>query len=341
MTFHSKNVTPATHAGAHIVATGGVYGWLTPAIEKIASCNAELATRQLRLPRSELHFIALCLSLMGEKARDPDHLAAFARGYNIISRRHLIDHFGGRGKDSAALVKLCGKLAGAPWRAPTYLRLASLLEDSIARKTLRHLPVISRRQVLTLKRLPPAFRTIKVLNMIRRPGDLAEMAYAIEVVRKIRHDLDDRQIGASFENAKARSIHGWMMKHYEQVPFPPAPTDALIRGGVEVLRPLSCFDDLARTAREFENCIRTYLYSVLMGDAYFYRYAPQAGGQGVAVVELRRTPVAGWVVYEALGPKNEAITGADRASLIAAFRSVGVSATPQAINPSGPWIDLN
>jgi len=72
----------------------------------------------------------------------------------------------------------------------------------------------------------------------------------------------------------------------------------------------------------------------------FYRYAPEAGGKGVAIVELRKAPVIGWVVHEALGPKNDAIRGVDRSAILAAFRRAAIGAAPQAANPDA-WFDIS
>lgn len=327
--------------------TGGPYGWLTPYIAAIAAHNAEFAVRVLTLRRDELHFIALCLSLMGDKRNDADHFGAFARGFGVVTRKTLAvssGELGGR-EVCGGLAKLATHLSGSLWRPATYLRLADLMNEPTARKTISHLPHISRRDVMTLGRLPYAYRTLGVLKLIKRPRELSEVLFAIEIVRRVRTDLNDRQILASLEKADRSDVRSWVVSHYEHAPFPKAPVKtayggALVIDGVEALRPLGCYEDLARGAREFDNCIRTYLVAVLKGGTYFYRYAPEPGGKGVAIVELKRVPAIGWVVHEALGPKNNAIPGVHRAAILAAFREVGIGAAPQASNPNA-WFDLD
>lgn len=343
MTFQEVS-GPAAHAPLSAPASreaGGPYGWLTPYIEAITAHNEHIAARVLRLRRAELHFIALCLSLMGEKRNDADHLAAFARGLHVLAKQTLVLASAERGgvNAPAALAKAIKHLAGPPWRPPTYLRLAALLNEPQARKTLHHLPAISRRHVMTLARLPETYRTVGVLKMIRQRRDLSEVLFGIELVRRVRTDLDDRQIIASLEKAKSRHIRNWVMRHYARVPFPAPPVSAIVIDGVEALRPLASYSDLERAALEFDNCIRHDLWPVLKGDTYFYRYAPEAGGKGVAIVELRRAPVIGWVVHEALGPRNDPISGLDRATILAAFRRGGIGAAPQAINRDA-WFDI-
>ena len=340
MTFHSINIAAVENASfsAH---RGGAYGWITPAIEVIALYNASFAARGFHIPRTEQHLIALCLSLMGDKRNDPDHLHAFAKQYSVMTHRTLIEAFCDQPSNAKPIVKLLPKLTGSIWRAPTYRKLDALITDSKARKFLQHRAGISRRDIITLTRLPPTYRTVGVVDLIERKRDLAELMFAIDIVRLVRTDLCDRQIVASLEKADIAFLRDWVMKHYEKTPFPPPPTNALYRGGVEIIRPLTSYADLARAAREFENCIRTYLYGVLKGDTYFYRYAPQAGGDGVAIIELKRIPVAGWVVNEALGPTNDSVGGADRSIIISSFRDVGIGAAPQAIYPNGPWFNLD
>lgn len=323
----------------HVDAGHGPYGWLTPMIAAIAAHDPAFSARVLYLPRRELHFIALCAALMGEGVRDVDRLSTFARSYGTMERKTLVAAFDTVGVDSS-IARLAPKLAGAVWREPTYRRLAGLFIQPSGRKLLRHLPAVTRRHVLMLGRLPPTFRTQGILKLIRKRGDLTELLFVIEIVRQIRSDLDDRQIAASLEKAAPSRLHKWMMRHYERVPFPLAPTSTLVRNGVDVLRPLACYDDLARAAREFDNCIRTYLWAVLRGDSYFYRYAPQAGGKGIAIVELRKVPVIGWVVHEALGPGNDPISGTERAAMLHDFREAEIGAAPQAVDPNGPWFDL-
>ena len=306
MTFHSTTQLRPAAIGAGAFPLAGPYGWATPYIAAIAAQNDDVRSRQLFLARDELHFIALCLSLMGAKRDDPDHLAAFARSYSVLTRKSLVATAADLGNVRAApaLANVAQRLSGKIWRRPSYLRLAALMNEPHARKVLAHLPRVSRRHVAVLTKLPPEYRTAVVVAMITRRKELGEVKFAIDLVRRIRTDLDDRQIVASLGKVTAANISEWVMKHYRQVPFPGPPVGALVIEGVEALRPLVNYGDIARAAREFDNCIRTYLFGVLKGESYFYRYAPDAGGKGVAIIELRRVPAIGWVVHEAYGPKT-------------------------------------
>ena len=136
-------------------------------------------------------------------------------------------------------------------------RLAALFDEPEARKALRHMTSVSRRRVIYLSRLPQGYRNEAVLSLVRRKGDMGEMAFAIELVRHIRTDLTDRQIVATLMTKKAKakpaSIRDWVMKHYERVPFPQAPVPAVCAGGREVLRP----SRLTKTSRARPASLRT------------------------------------------------------------------------------------
>lgn len=343
MTFHQPSAVRAfAPAPAFACAeAGGPYGWLTPYVAQLAARNPGVAARVLRLRRNELHFIALCVSLMGERRDDADHFAAFARDYDRLRRRIVLRNcaIGADHPVSPRLADLAQKFAGSIWRPSAYRRIAALYEEPRARKTLAHLPSISRRQALVLARLPAEFRTQGILKRIRRPRDLPEVLFAIEIVRRVRTDLTDRQILASLERGRTEYLRGWVLRHYEQAPFPPPPTGALVVNGVDAIRPLACYDDLARAAREFDNCIRNSLWQVLKGDTYFYRYAPEAGGKGVAIIELRRAPITGWIVHEALGPSNDTVTAPHRQAILAAFRNADIPAAPQAAHRDA-WFEI-
>lgn len=320
----------------HAPEIGGIYGWLTPAIAAIASENTFFASRAFALSRSERHRIGLLIALMGNKAKDPDHLRAFARAYETVTFKELLTLADPQA--DPGLLKLVPRLTGSPWQANTYRRLAYLYDDPESQKTLRHMASIDRRHVLNLGRLPQGYRNASVLRLARKQSDVVQLAYAVKLVDAMRPQLGTEKISASLATANIKKLSSWVLKHAQKTPFPPAPVGPLFIDGVEAIRPLSTYKDLKRAALEFDNCVRTYHYCVLQGTKYFYRYAPEAGGKGVAVIELRKIPTIGWVVEEALGPDNASIAAVDRASILAAFREKGIIAAPQASHDV--WFDL-
>ncbi len=315
--------------------SGGPYGWLTPYIAAIAGENAAVAARLLSLPRDELHFIAMALALMGDARLDAGAVAQLARAIGVDRREAILARLA-PGADPR-LARLAPRLAGRPWRLPTYERLAALFAEPNARKTLSHLPAITRRAVITLARLPAAYRTHGVLRMIDRPRYLSRVVFAIEIVRRVRTDLSDRQIIASLERSRSSSMRDWVEAHYERLPFAPPPVRRLTDGAGGVLLPVDTGAALRRTGAEYENCVQDYLLRAWRGDSVFYRY--ERDGSRVAVVQVRRTPGVGWAIEEISGPGNEPVGGQDRCRIIEALAQAGVAAAPQA-QARRRWFDL-
>ncbi|WP_428408020.1 hypothetical protein [Hyphococcus sp.] len=339
MTFQSSSKPQAFAPLSAESMAGGVYGWLTPYLIALAKQNAHIHSRLLHLTRTELHFIALCLALMGEKRDDADHFGAFARDYDRLPRRSLLANYidtAGPGY-SPKLATLVSKLAGRPWRMRSYLRLGELYAEPHARKTLCHLASISRWHLIALSRLPAPYRTYGVLRKIRKRYDLACVMFGIEVVRRVRTDMTDRQIIASLERSDTSRIRDWVEAHYERLPFPTAPTGALTDGTGAVSRPVATARDLFRAAREFDNCVDRYLWEALTGRSCFYRC--DNGQRRIAVAELKRLPGVGWAVDEIRGPNNAELSGPERAQVFAMFREAGVLPAPQALSRFS-WFDL-
>lgn len=345
MTFHERMGPHAPHlcaSGQEIIAPkrrdagdfvapkrrdGGPYGWMTPYLAAIAGQNASVAARVLSLPRDEVHFIAIALSLMGEARDEAPRLDAFARDLGRLNREEIL-----RAHAPAAdprVARFCGKLAGGAWRARTYLRFAELLAEPNARKTFQHLPAVTRRSVIALWRLPAAYRTRGVLKMLKQPAHLPRTLFAIEIVRRVRTDLTDRQILASLERADSWSTRKWVEAHYRRLPFPKPPVGTLTDGRGGVLSPIISGDELRRTAIEFWNCIDDYLLQSHRGVCVFYRY--DVAGKRVAIVEICKLPGVGWAIWEMSGPKDQPVSGEDKARIVETFAAAGVSAAPQAL----------
>ncbi len=314
---------------------GGPYGWLTRYLAVMAGANTAIAARLLSLPRDELHFIAMTLALMRDvesRARVEDFARAIGRDRRETILRNFAPDF------DPALARFCPKLAGKPWRAASYRRLAALAAEPHARKTMRHLKAISRRDVVLLSRLPPAYRKRGVLKMVRSRRAFRQLAFAIDIVRRVRTDLTDRQIIRSLEKADGAYIKDWVEAHYERLPFPAAPTGLLTDGRGVVLHPVACGAELRRAAIDYDNCARTYIERAATGASVFYRCEREA--RRVALAEIRLIPGFGWAIYELMGPRNCELDGDDRNAVIAVFAAAGIAATPQARSPFG-WFPVN
>lgn len=314
----------------------GVYGWLTPYLSRIAAHNPHIAARVLSLPRSDLHFIALVIALIGDKRDDADHLRAFARGLGVRTRKSLMMEFAPHA--APKLAELSHKLAGRPWRIASYQRLSRLYEEPHARKCLSHLQTITRWDLVKLARLPEPYRKLGVLRKINRRVDLPRTLFAIEIVRRVRTDLNDRQIIASLEKAEVRYIREWVEAHYERLPFPQAPSGALTDGNGGVLRPVVSGGELRQLARQFDNCSINFVWQAAAGTCHFYRY--DQSGRPVACAQIKRVPGIGWAIEEIKSPHNKELDGRARARVLTLFAEIGVAASPQVTGPYA-WFDLD
>ncbi|MEL7028262.1 MAG: hypothetical protein AAGL49_03420 [Pseudomonadota bacterium] len=306
------------------------FGWATPYVAGLIDQDPDFVRRLLTLTRTDQHFLGLCLALLGPKADDPAHLAWFARTWERERRTEVLAQI--ESDAPAGLIKLLPKLRGRMWRPATYRRLTALFGEDNARKALRRREGVSRRDVFVLSRLRPELRRAEVMQFITRRGDLEEVVFCIEIARRVRSDLSDRQLMASLKHAKGCKIRPWVRKHYANAPFPPAPW-----GGTDDLRPIDSHGELERTAREFKNCIRDYVGDVLQGRSYFYRYG--RGDEGVAVIELRRLPQLGWAVHEALGPENADLDGGTRTAFETSFQGAGIVTAPPNVDPEYWFFD--
>ncbi len=338
MTFHERSAMRAFAPQSAFAQAepGSPYGWMTPYIAAIAAHTPQVGSRILSLSRTEMHFIALCLSLMGEKRNDADHLAAFAGGIGIRTRKSLL---GDLAPDANRhLAQLTGKLAGRPWRPASYLRLTELYAEPHARKVLCHIKQITRWRLIILARLPAPYRKIGIVIKIKKRLDLSSVLFGIEVVRRVRTDLNDRQILASLEKSDTRYVRDWVEAHYERLPFPQAPTGALTNGTSGVLRPVTSGADLLRAGREFDNCVANYMWEASTGASVFYRYDDSR--RPVAIAELKRLAGGLWAVDEMMAPKNKTLDGKTRQEVLAAFTMAGILPAPQ-VTGSFSWFDLD
>ncbi|MEO1014670.1 MAG: hypothetical protein AAFX08_05720 [Pseudomonadota bacterium] len=323
-------------------ALGGAYGWLTPHLAVIASVNADFARRVLIIDRAEAHFIALAVALMGPDGATPARVAGFGARLGRVSRDKAL-------ADAApaaprGLASLSGRLVGGVWRPATYRRLASLMDDPQAAKTLRHMKRVSRRDVRALSRLPDGYRVGAVVEVVARKGHLPTVLFAIDLVRRVRADVCDRDILASLKSMDPKDVGAWIDRHYEAAAFPAPPVagDISVAGGGR-LRALTNHREMVEAGQALSNCARTYAMATLKGEAYLYRYVVHRGHRDWpgAMAEVRRAPGAGWVAVSALGASNEPLRPVTRMALVAAFREAGFLVAPRLIDPNAPWLNCD
>lgn len=78
-------------------------------------------------------------------------------------------------------------------------------------------------------------------------------------------------------------------------------------------------------AKEFENCLRSYVTPMVTGGYYFYRWL----GGAAAVISLRKDAFFGWVVSNIEGPSGaQQFSPSGKAEIIEQFRNAGFRYRP-------------
>ncbi|MBI1391563.1 MAG: hypothetical protein GC152_02370 [Alphaproteobacteria bacterium] len=323
-------------------ALGGAYGWLTPHVAAIAGVNPDFARRALVLERSELHFIALAISLMEPSGLERREVEALGRRIGVAPRDAVLAAAAPAG--TRGMASVVGRLVGKVWRPPTYRRLAALMANAETAKAIRHMKNVSRRDIRTMTRLPDGYRTRPVIELLRRRGHVPTVVFAIDLVRRVRRDLTDRQIMESLKSMQPGNPPEWIERHYAAAPFPPPPAPGVlpVAGGGK-LTPLMRYGELVQAGEALRNCARTYAMAVIRGDSYIYAYTVHRGHAHWpgGMVEVRRAPLAGWCAVQALGQSNEPLAPAARFALAAALKSAGYLVAPRLVHPDAPWLNID
>lgn len=277
------------------------FGWLTDDVTALAKRDPERLYLWLAANRSALHFAGLALAL----APSATARAAIAPDLFVRRRKELFKAV--YPDKPAALVALAQKLSGRLWRPNTYRQLATLMEEPAAAKILLRARSIDRRQVLALAVTPEPLRTPAVFKRLRRRSDAAKIAFALDLVERMRPDLSRDDLLRSLAQTPAKkSLQAWAHEQYRLASFPAAPWPGSAR-----LKPLASWSALEKEAAAFRNCIRDYAGDIIAGSHCLYRYEDDKGLK--AIVGLKRLSGETWIVEEISGPRNASLTPAEHA----------------------------
>jgi hypothetical protein len=307
------------------------FGWLTTAIANHLEINPQRISHFLSLSRADWHFAAFIFAHCEEEISDPARFAKIEARLFTTSRRALLREFAPHA--APAILNMLGRMDGKIWRPTTYRKLAVLTQNKASLNWLKHCQRLSRKHVFWLSRLPEQYQVPAVMDRLSLGDRVDELCFAIEVVKRIRTDLSEKEIMRTLEQANKQSLRGWVSRHYTHLCFPPCPWE-----GNEFLKPLKNFKALQKTALEFKNCLRSYLNRVLQGNSFFYRM--EKDGKGIAVVEIYNLAGIGWVVNDCSGHKNANVSAAIKRELTLAFQEAGITTPPPIIDPEY-WMDLS
>lgn len=299
-----------------------IFGWLTPHLMPILARQPDRLVHYVGLSRADWHFLGLVVACLGDKARCPDHFAAIEAEAFVAPRLEVLRSvYDGPARP---LLKTVPKLRGKLWEGQTYRHLAGLAREETMLTTLRRQRWIDRRFLRGVAAVPVSLRSDGVLRRVKRVSDAEQLAFMVEVVRRVRTDMSEAEILRSLAQHKGdkADVSKWVSEHYQHAPFPAAPWD-----GDPDLVPISDYPALKRLALEFDNCVRNYHEEVIGGQSYFYRFAP--GGKPVATVELQNLPQVGWSIGDVEGLKNARVGRSVVVEIRRRFGRVGIGSMPR------------
>ncbi len=307
------------------------FGWLTMAIANHLEQCPQRIFHFLSLSRADWHFAAFILAHCQDEISDPAKFAAIEARLFTISRRALLREFVPHADPS--ILNMLGRLEGKIWQPVTYRKLALLGQNKATLNWLQHCEKLSRKHVFWLTRLPAQYRVPAVMDRLSRGDGVGEIVFAIDVVKRIRTDLTEREIMRTLEQANNQSLRGWASRHYTHLCFPPCPWE-----GNEILTPLKSFKALRNAALEFNNCLRIFIMQVIEEKSFFYRM--HKNGKGVAIVSIYNLAGIGWVISECAGPNNAKVPAHIKHEITQAFKQAGINTPPLVVDPEY-WIDAS
>jgi hypothetical protein len=257
-------------------------------------------------PASILHFAAFRLSV-SENALIEARAALQSKSWPTDSSKTLEHH---------CTQPVFQKLALPVWQKADYQRLASLLVHENARKALQHQATIHPMDVRVLAELPSFARTSRIWALVKCP---CEAEFLRRLVEKIFVDKPDRKAPLTQRIIGARSRKRLWRAIYEEVysikpDYPELPVD--LPPGYRQIRNVR---DLARTARYFQNCIKSFETELRQGAIAFIvrTYEPEA------VIEVAPR-FNGLVFDDILGKQNEPLEKDKLAEIESHLKNAGL-----------------
>jgi len=249
------------------------------------------------------------LGRLGERLR-------LRKGTQLIAEHYGSDPSGYRN----ALAKLGPGAASPAFYARLHREFAAPADPRRLR-LIRHLGLTGEKELDLLDRLDPVARLPNILHLVaqgRRDG-VVRLNNLLIAIRTHCSRADDDALHRSLQRMTTyEQLSLWVERTLYQAdrfPLPPWP-------GTEKLRPLTSAQAMSACAKEFRNCLRSRVLTVLDGDAYYYRW--QAPGQ-VAVLTFGPAFPRVLGEVEVLGPRNEPVPAQTLAAIERELKPFGFS----------------
>ena len=178
--------------------------------------------------------------------------------------------------------------------------LDMLAQDDVA-NVLRHARSVSSELIDVLESLGPFFARANLADLLENGVTKEHLVRVVRIVASLLDSDQLEQAGRAFGNVRsagefARWARRWMDRGLERQPFPPPPIEV-----EPPLRPISSYIALKAEALRMQNCVDTFVTSVMEGEIFFYHWS----GDEEASVSFVSTPAGDWRFDQALGFDNE------------------------------------
>lgn len=225
------------------------------------------------------------------------------------------------GKTPTGLLSILRKIRAYPLPLGYYQKLIEAVESDKRLKLLAHSAAVTPDLLDVVSMLPGEVLSTNLIAAVRSSTQAESALYYFDALLKIFPSEDHQRIWQSFRRIeKYEQIGRWFGRWLEKSPAIEAPWL-----GNSLLRPIQSPRELVEVAKEFENCLRSYVKPMVTGGYYFYRWL----GGAPAVISLKKDAFFGWVVSDIEGPSGERqFPPSGKAEIIEQFRNAGFRYRP-------------
>jgi hypothetical protein len=282
-------------------------GWVQDRLSQAIEVEPRLVELLFDLDHARMHLIALALAHMSGDVT-PD-LALILQG----SKKTILNL--SVGYRPVGIGRALRRLPPKVLAAEIYRKLVDLLDDPVPAKFLHHTGSITDLLITGIHRLPAGLRTAAIMAMFNQIDDMIWFVDGLQVLASragLRFDTLAHQIGALDQPdqvaAKIRQV-------VNSLPLPATLPPAEIKG----FRRLDTVAEIRDLAKNWQNCLAGYLFSVNDGTSAIY-----LSEQLEAVCSLGRHGRMGWFLNQTKGPRNAAIDPDQLAQIHDAFANAGI-----------------
>lgn len=216
------------------------------------------------------------------------------------------------------IMKLLRKMDASPLDQPDlYLKLLALSEDTDARKTLRHVKVISKSLIICLDNLPSEMRFNKGLVQSPDAFYLDKLDFASSLVKKLYPaglPASDLQSYRTIENEE--QLLKWLSRLFMMLKFPDPPWP-----GNGEIQHVGNVRELVELQAKYNNCILIFFEEIFSRQKVFYE-CPACD----ALIALESEFLGGWYIEAILGINNEDVPEDKKNAILKEFSKLDIHA---------------